>query len=469
VYTGIAQGVLSQKVAMAVLERYTINVKTRKEIWRCATTDGEPPWYKHTWLRLNQYGLDVEHHVSEIMHLLFLGIVKKFINLIMRWAVGSSRGAVLERALDKACCACNKLHLDKLQSHPYTAIGGWVSENYVAFAKLLPWLMEDLGRLEKSGAAYVEPAVPQEKWTRKENEAWLRACGQGPPQSFSSFGDEALAVHVAQLAATGEHTPAVAAVAAVHLQTAARLLWCMLCRCMQREATEQLASDVDRCVKGYLTAVHIVDTALRAGKGTPMCVSAANHMTLLNLADTIRELGPLINYWGGGWSGERILSEVKKLFPRGVVSARNTLQKFHERRASRRDAHAPAVQRKTSARVAGGAAAACGVLKSCEPVSATRLEGGTFAVPVGHFYDKMLPVAPSGLVVVGSAGAVYQSWHPTGAPVMGDSRSGEQWVLLPHPTKPGWFHAVCIDTWLHWDGSAATLPQPFGTAGAADL
>jgi hypothetical protein len=126
VYTGIAQGVLSQKVAMAVLERYTINVKTRKEIWRCATTDGEPPWYKHTWLRLNQYGLDVEHHVSEIMHLLFLGIVKKFINLIMRWAVGSSRGAVLERALDKACCACNKLHLDKLQSHPYTAIGGWV-------------------------------------------------------------------------------------------------------------------------------------------------------------------------------------------------------------------------------------------------------------------------------------------------------------------------------------------------------
>lgn len=99
---------------------------------------------------------------------------------------------------------------------------------------------------------------------------------------------------------------------------------------------ESIIHEIGLYIKEFLSAVDEVDIRVRhkelnkdvsstndAGfggkeKDHEQMWMKSNFMSLLNLVDTIRLLGPLINLWDGGGKGERYIQEIKPHIPRGV-------------------------------------------------------------------------------------------------------------------------------------------------------
>jgi hypothetical protein len=130
-------------------------------------------------------GLELVDFVNAPMHILFLGIVKKFFERVIAWnkANGTTREfSVYTRNLME----CLKvLGLSWLQADTFrrdngtksVAVGGWISTNYVCFARVLPWFIAGMEHFKEEKAPYEQPATSPSKWTKAQNKEWLNAHG----------------------------------------------------------------------------------------------------------------------------------------------------------------------------------------------------------------------------------------------------------------------------------------------------
>jgi hypothetical protein len=83
--------------------------------------------------------VELHQHLEVIMHLLFLGVVKTTIQMIQEWTKNKFG---IEITLE----SIQYFQLDWCRGLSYNAgkLGGCVSENYLAAARLLPWLFSRL-------------------------------------------------------------------------------------------------------------------------------------------------------------------------------------------------------------------------------------------------------------------------------------------------------------------------------------
>jgi len=72
----------------------------------------------------------------------------------------------------------SKLCLDWCVAIPLSGMkfGGWVSENYLALARLFRWFFSTLPSLQQ-GPEYKDPTRPYTTWTVKEIREWLPVRG----------------------------------------------------------------------------------------------------------------------------------------------------------------------------------------------------------------------------------------------------------------------------------------------------
>jgi hypothetical protein len=72
----------------------------------------------------------------------------------------------------------SKLCLDWCVAIPLSGMkfGGWVSENYLALARLFRWFFSTLPSLQQ-GPEYKDPTRPYTTWTVKEILEWLHIRG----------------------------------------------------------------------------------------------------------------------------------------------------------------------------------------------------------------------------------------------------------------------------------------------------
>jgi hypothetical protein len=118
------------------------------------------------WVR----GVSLQQHIDVLMHLVFLGAVDGAIKFVHQWLKMHNKYANFMRLAEKRLDGVKKLNLHWCKAMPYKGkkLGGWVSENYLAFARICKWFYL-IGDNLDDDSTFVEPNKPQEKWKVKDN------------------------------------------------------------------------------------------------------------------------------------------------------------------------------------------------------------------------------------------------------------------------------------------------------------
>ena len=262
-------------------------------------------------------GIDL-HQFSEIaMHHLFKGVLSSLISNIQDWCARQRKYEEFTRRVRPMTDLCRDLRLPWLKIEPYVGkeLGGWVSENYVAFARIMPWCYAILADLERE--LYQEPEKPQNMWTKNENTEWLKLRGLPTHGNFLDIRSR-----VAQHIRDGPPPilpPGGGSVDAV--EKCVRSLYQLLSYLMgMKVGGEEKANCSSRLIRIYLTHLFDFDENMKKihkprKSGTQFWLGAYNHVCLLNIPLQLKWLGPLRNRWEGKYMGEGFLSVVKPTLP----------------------------------------------------------------------------------------------------------------------------------------------------------
>jgi len=212
--------------------------------------------------------------VETIMHLVFLGIVKSSVDLIDDWLKNTkilkqSSRKNFSNLLSDLLGELGALQLDWLRTLSITSQKGlstasWVSEDQLGYSRVLPALYWNLEKFCKEG----------EKTSAE----------------FRAVKEYVLSLH--------------ALVVAV----------------MARSVTEDSIKQCENVIKVFLSCTDTLDTFARddsqrtnsrTGAYCPFWLVRSNHLCLLQLPGIMRQIGPPVAVWEGGYCGERFLQLVK--------------------------------------------------------------------------------------------------------------------------------------------------------------
>jgi hypothetical protein len=259
-----------------------------------------------TWCR----GVELWQHIDVAMHLIFLGIIKTVMQDLHEWMSMREKGAAFLRYSSGMFEAVQKLGLSWCRCQPYKTgkLGGWISENYMAAARLMNWFYSEIESVA-TDPIFVPPDKPMHKWTKKENHAWLKIRG------LQTAGNaEVLQNRVSGYINSTEGPPQVLDApggSSDNVSAVISALSAMVSQLMARAINEAHVMDVDRHIKLFLSAYEQFDKETRGSNDTPGWITSYNFCCLLNYPAVIREFGPLRNLWEGGGMGEKILRLVK--------------------------------------------------------------------------------------------------------------------------------------------------------------
>lgn len=284
-----------------------------------------PQWRRH--------GVDLFSNVEAVMHLLFLGVVKKVLLLTNRILVSRNSQSKFQAMITPLSNALVEFKLDWMKAKPYKGKGfnGWISESYLAISRVCLWFFQNIGSVLKEKPQYTAPAKQQQKdWTAKENREWLRVRGL-------ETGGKAveLSERVAQYRAM-DQVPAplpVAEVTGSDMELLMLSLSNVIQTAMSSTVSEDTIQKMDYAVRVFLTEYDNIERNVPAPpnkekenaktsqsskkkkkKKKAGVVSSFNFMCLMNLPKVMHEFGPLRCLWEGKCQGEGYLPTFKR-FP----------------------------------------------------------------------------------------------------------------------------------------------------------
>jgi hypothetical protein len=255
------------------------------------------------WLELRQ------NHEAH-MHILFLGLVKYAVLDINDWASLRGKYTSLQKALFTVTNDIQRLHLSWCKVFVFKGekLGGWVSENFMGFARILPWAYTTVLFVDED-PPYVAPDTELSKWTVQQCKDWLRSRGLPLAGRVKDLRDRIEANIDMEIGSTKVGSED-------DVRDMVISLWVMLCQLMGMTTSNKDNVNVtSRLIRMYLNRVHKYDSEfIKANKrNEPMWLSAYNHMCLLNLPEQIELLGPIRNRWEGGFRGEGFIRKVKPM------------------------------------------------------------------------------------------------------------------------------------------------------------
>lgn len=258
-------------------------------------------------------------HPDVIMHLAFLGIVKTGVFTVKKWltCLGKNQGFVTTNGplLERF----RELSLDWLRIQPFTGqkLGGWVSENYLAFSRVMLWFYQNIEEAAVIADNQPPNNLPQAKWLAKHNKHWLRVRGldhQGLAATLSKRVAEYMAGDVVpeEISQPERRVEDVEnALVAMH-----RLLQCVMCD----SVTDAKIMETDYCVRIFLSRFSkLSDSTWTPGdkKQEPKVITSYNLICLMNLPDAMKKYGPMRDLWEGSFRGEGFLRQTKPQMMQG--------------------------------------------------------------------------------------------------------------------------------------------------------
>ena len=114
------------------------------------------------------------------MHMLFLGIVKTIQIFLVYWMRAKGLNSGFVQCMEGRLESVGTLSLTFCKSKGYgktDKFGGMLSENWLANARLLPWIYGPLCFPMRRDPRYREPDVPVEQWSSNQCHLWMAAHG----------------------------------------------------------------------------------------------------------------------------------------------------------------------------------------------------------------------------------------------------------------------------------------------------
>ena len=345
----MVDGVWSVKEATSYLEWHCLKDKSLKAIIRHAdhcrehaevmkdplSTDAEKaastrqkarhpdlyePWpIPSLWQR----GVLLKQSPDVPMHLLFLGIVKTTMLRVQEWMANKRKMNPFVQAMKQQFESIDELKLSWIKTLPYKAgrFGGWVSENYLAISRLLKWFYSSLDSIASDEAPWVPPNKPMDKWSMKDNIAWLKERDLPRAKMNAVELREQVELYITGV----EPVPPIVDMSAGPVETVMATVSSldeMISLIMVQEITSEAYYTVlARKIRIFLTHFADMEEALPTKKRLPTWLSCYNFLSLLNLPDVIRQYGPIRNIWEGAAQGEGILRFVKPNVSNGMRRA----------------------------------------------------------------------------------------------------------------------------------------------------
>ena len=225
-------------------------------------------------------------HIEMIMHMVFLGAAESNASLVDKWLLRSNLGGIntFRKDMQPLLQEIQRFHLSWCPAHPFNGkesnlgLGSWVSENWLAQV-----------RLSKVMYAWF--------W-RKGNNANIKSGGQDVSRMVTSF----LAMVARLMAHTGVDENSIHEFEQYRKEFMSSLM----------ELDIQLNFETIRPIPPGTK-----DRAKESAKATPWWFKS-NYISLESVGKMMSEYGPLINLWDGGGKGEKFITLVKPLIPRGI-------------------------------------------------------------------------------------------------------------------------------------------------------
>ena len=113
------------------------------------------------------------------MHLLFLGNQKNLASDIKDWASLRAKYQIVRKELESCSREIESFHLLWCKMEPYVGekLGGWVSENYLALTRLLPWMYEFMEDINWDEPISIPTDKPVSRWSAAECKNFLKIWG----------------------------------------------------------------------------------------------------------------------------------------------------------------------------------------------------------------------------------------------------------------------------------------------------
>ena len=257
-------------------------------------------------------------HVDPPMHLIFLGVVKAVLKQTFQFC----RLARIQKALntvgDHMVEMVRRIGLKNVRLEPLEGgnLGGWVSENYVGFMKIMPWIFQNITNWKEEEPEYKDPEGDYKKWTGEQCRLWLKARKM---KTTGSAEDKKNRVSAAMTSKNGPPPlPTLKGATIKDLKCALSAMGRFVGAAMQPVFDELMVVTLDFYVKCFLTYYELLDRGMRDKDKPPSWVTSYNFLCLLNLPATACFYGPLRNLWEGGLNGEGIIRFVKREIDGGL-------------------------------------------------------------------------------------------------------------------------------------------------------
>ena len=264
--------------------------------------------------------IPLERYGDVPMHLLFLGVAKSLVLDTQVWLkVQKQHSSFVVYASNVLACV-ESLQLGWCKVLPYSPgkFGGWVSENYLALVRLFKWIYAPLQQMEVEDSAFIVPETPQRQWNKNVNVRWLRLRGINASGSALEVRDR-----VAQCMVQPVVPPLLPLRGGSGKQVLRMLnrFADLVCLLMDKHSDECHVRNVEVYVRLFLSEYKEFAEQLytdRTKNESPAWISRYNFMSLLNLSEQIKEVGPLRTLWEGGTRGEGFLRHVKPQIKTGL-------------------------------------------------------------------------------------------------------------------------------------------------------
>ena len=396
-----------------------------------------------TWDR----GITLQQHIDVPMHLLFLGVVKTCIQMVHEWMSKRHKCATFVKYTRGALESIQALGLSWCKCIPYKTgkLGGWISEIFLAHARLLHWFYGSIDDVAID-QQFIMPSLPQSSWTKTQNSSWLAIRGLDAKGNAVELRDR-----VSRYMNMEGGPPPVKEQEGGPVRNVQEMLFSlrlMISHIMESEMTADMIKNIERHILLFLNYFDQFDTNMRKSNEKPTWLTSYNFLCLLNLPKTIEEFGPIRNYWEGGVMGEKLIQVVKPLWngfrknwqksimdkvmkQMAIQRVKNYASLYQEPKGNENEKKGKQIHLYTSAEVLTSD------YNSRKPISIMQLNNGKFMAALkNQKYIEVICGAYSGKI----CGAHYHCWFlSNGQPksLQMTNHTTRYCLLLPKMTKNG--------------------------------
>ena len=255
----------------------------------------------------------ISSYIDAPMHLIFLGCVKFMNKRILDWSALFKKETKLVKTFAPVIPSIYDLKLEWCKIFPLSSGGsfsGFVSENWLAVARLSRWMYSSLSWLLIDGSFdLTEPKTDVYKWNGVELRKWLALRGL-PRKGLV----HELKQTVHDYLSNPETIPPISSRYTCSIELVTDSIICMqafIQRIMQNVYTEELINETENYIKLFLTSLNEWDNKSKPKDSKPVWLMSYSLLNLLNFPEMMKTYGPVRNLWEGGSMDEGILRLIK--------------------------------------------------------------------------------------------------------------------------------------------------------------